>query len=144
MMKIVSHLLCVSDFDFISKHRSEKEVIGSVRRKIQILPLLATIFQMQLQAEEDFVKGKISCSLATADNMFTIGFADTAKLRLKTLLKNNELNSDKAVNVTLVLRRDRGADKFDTIIQGDVREFIESFPEVLVCGFLDGVPGLRP
>jgi hypothetical protein len=84
---------------------------------------------MKLQAEEDFAKGKISCSLATADNMFTIGFADTAMLRPKTLLKNNELDPNKAVEITLVLRRNRGSEKFDTVIQGDVTEFCKSFPK---------------
>ena len=125
--KCLDGSLSESDFNFISKNRSEKEVIGSVRRKISILPLLANIFHMKLQAEEDFVKGKVSCSLATADNMFTIGFADTVMLRPKTLLKNNELNLGKAVEITLVLSRKRGSEKFDTIVQGDAGEFYKSF-----------------
>jgi len=123
-----------SDFNFLSRNRSEKEVIGSVRRKIQILPLLDTVFQMKLQAEEDFTKGKVSCSLATADNAITIGFADTVLLRPKTLLKSNELNPSKAVDISLILRRIRGLDKFDTIIQGDVTDFCKSFPDVCENG----------
>ena len=121
--KCLDGSLSESDFDFSGKNRSEKEVIGSVRRKIQILPLLDTVLQMKLQAEEDFVKGKISCSLATANNAITIGFADAALLRPKTLLKSNELNPNEAVDVTLVLRRNRGAEKFDTVIQGDTADF---------------------
>jgi len=122
--------LSESDFDFLSKNRSEKEVVGSVRRKIQMLPLLGTIFQMKLQAEEDFVKGKISCSLATADNAITIGFTDTALLRLKTLLKSNELDPAKIVDITLILRRVRGSDKFDAIIQGNTDDFCKAFPDI--------------
>ena len=89
--KCLDGSLSESDFDFSHKNRSEKEVIGSVRRKIQILPLLDTVFQMKLQAEEDFVKGKINCSLATTDNTITIGFTDAVLLRPKTLLKTMKL-----------------------------------------------------
>ena len=89
-----------------------------------------------MQAEEDFIKGKVYCSLATADNQLTVGFVDDATLRPKTLLKNNELDAQKAVSVTLVLRRTRGAEKFDTVIQGDIATFRESFPDLLEYYFL--------
>ena len=118
-------------FNFFSKRKSEKEVIGSVRRKIQMLPFLATIFQGKLYAEENFVKGKITCSLATADNLLTIGFAESNILRPKTLLKSNELNHEKAVEVTLVLSRKRGTYKFDTVMQGDVDGLSAIFPDML-------------
>ena len=136
--KCLDMSLSEADFDFSSKNRSEKEVIGSVRRKIQILPLLDVIFQKKLQAEEDFIKGKISCSLATADNAITIGFADTALLRPKTLLKNNELTLSRAVDVMLILRRSKGLVKFDTIVQGNVEEFNKSFPDIFES---DAQPG---
>ena len=118
-------------FNFSSKRKSEKEVIGSVRRKIKMLPFLTTIFQGQLYAEENFVKGKITCSLATADNLLTIGFTESTILRPKTLLKNNELNHEKSVEVNLVLRRRRGAYKFDIVMQGDVDEFSVAFPNMV-------------
>ena len=120
-----------TDFNFANMYKTEKEVIGSVRRKIQVLPLLATFFSNQLQAEEDFTKGNVHCSLATADNALTIGFVDVSVLRPKTLLKKNELNSQKATDVTLILRRTRGNDKFDTIIQGDIMEFSSLYKDVL-------------
>ena len=126
-----------ADFDFISTSRTEKEVIGSVRRKIQVLPLLSTFFTNSLQAEEGFSKGSVHCSLATADNSLTIGFVDVAVLRPKTLLKKNELNSQKAADVTLILRRNRGADKFDTIMQGDIEGFSALYQEIL-CENIDG------
>jgi len=122
--------LIETNFDFLSEHRSEKEVIGSVRRKIQSLPMLATFFTSILQAEEDFTKGSIHCSLATADNTLTIGFIDSTVLRPKTLLKKNELNPQKAVDVTLILKRSRGAGKFDTVVQGDIAKFIKLYPEI--------------
>jgi len=91
---------------------------------------------MKLQAEEDFAKGKVSCSLATADNAITIGFADTALLRPKTLLKSNELNPSKAVEISLVIRRKRGTEKFDTIIQGAMNGFCMRFSDVPICDSL--------
>jgi len=43
--KCLDGSLSESDFDFSGKNRSEKEVRGSVRRKINILPLLPNFFQ---------------------------------------------------------------------------------------------------
>ena len=119
-----------SDFDFASKNRNERDVKGSVRQKIKMLPFLSTLFHMKLQAEENFIKGKIHCSLATSDNALTIGFTDTELLRPKTLLQSNELNHNKVVEITLVLRRKRGSDKFDTLVQGNAEEFCKSFPDL--------------
>jgi hypothetical protein len=119
-----------TDFDFASKNRSEKEVIGSVRRKIQMLPLITSFFINSLQAEEDFSKGSVHCSLAAADNTLTIGFVDVDVLRPKTLLKRNELNPKNAIDITLVLRRKKGNENFDTIMQGDVDDFNTLFPRI--------------
>ena len=119
-----------TDFDFASKYRTEKEVVGSVRRKIQVLPLLPSFFVNNLQAEEDFSKGSVHCSLATADRSLTIGFIDVDVLRPKTLLKKNELNSKNAIDITHILKRNRGADQFDAVIQGDIKEFISLYPDV--------------
>jgi len=119
-----------TDFDFASKSRSEKEVIGSVRRKIQMLPLITTFFINSLQAEEDFSKGSVHCSLATADNTLTIGFVDVKVLRPKTLLKKNELNPQNATDVTLILSRKKGNDKFNIIVQGDINDFVALYPEI--------------
>ena len=110
----------------------EGENKGSVRRKIKILPLLSTLFSDKLYAEESFSKGKIHCSLATSDDKLTLGFVDTTLLRPKTLLKSNELNPMNTVNITLVLRRNRGSEKFDTIIQGDVSEFNDLHPNIFL------------
>ena len=126
-------ILQETDFDFSSKYKSEKEVIGSVRRKIQILPFLPTLFSNNLLAEEDFSKGNVHCSLATADNILTMGFVDSIVLRPKTLLKKNELDMRKAVDITLVLRRSRGFEKFDTVLQGDVSEFNALYTDIFHC-----------
>ena len=127
----VDGTLLEKDFDFAIRNRSEKEVIGSVRRKTQMLPLLQSFFSNNLQAEEDFSKGSAHCSLATADNSLTIGFIDVDVLRPKTLLKRNELNPQNEIDVKLVLRRTRGMAKFDTIIQGSIEGFKALYPDIV-------------
>jgi len=131
--RCLDNTLQETDFNFLSKYKSEKEVIGSVRRKIQVLPLLSTFFLNSLQAEEDFSKGSVHCSLATSDNSLTIGFVDVAVLRPKTLLKKNELNIQKAADVTLILRQKRGEDRYSAVIQGDSKIFSELYPEVNIA-----------
>ena len=129
--KCLNSTLRETDFDFSSKYNNEKEVKGSVRRKIQMLPMLATLFTSDLQAEEDFSKGNIHCSLATTDNTLTLGFVSSMLLRPKTLLKKNQLNLKNAVDVTLILRRNRGSMKFDTIVQSDVQRFRNNYPDIV-------------
>jgi len=106
--KCLNCTLREEDFNFSSSYSNEKEVKGSVRRKILMLPTLDTLFARNLQAEEEFSKGNVFCSLGTTDNALTIGFiSSNATLRPKTLLKNNELNPSKAVDVAFILRRTR-------------------------------------
>lgn len=129
--KCMNNTLQIGDFDFLSKYKSEKEVKGSVRRKIQMLPLMSTLFERNLWAEEDFTKGSVHCSLGTTDNTLTIGFVNNTRLRPKTLLKSNVLDPSKTVDITLVLRRNRGTDKFDTVIQSDVQRFSNCYPDIV-------------
>ena len=118
--KCLDSTLQETDFDFIKQGQHEKSVKGSVRRKIKLLPSLSTLFSSNLQAEENFAKNNIRCSLATADNRMTVGFIYTNKAIPKTLLAGNELNPKNIVDISLILRRNRNADKFNKIIKGDV------------------------
>ena len=113
-----------NDFDFAKLGQAESSVKGAVRQKIIALPLMSTLLLGKLTAEENYVQGRINCSLATTDNKITIGFENRTYARPKTLLKGNELNQSKIVDVTLVLRRNKGVDKFDRIIQGDIAEIL--------------------
>ena len=108
-----------TDFDFIKGRKSEKSIKGSVREKIKSLPLLAGFFSSKLQAEENFSKGKVHCFLAAADSQITLGFVKAKNVVPSTLLKGQKLDAAKAVDISLILRRDKGADFFDTIVQGE-------------------------
>ena len=112
---------------------NETNVKGAVRQKIQALELLPKLFAQNLVAEESFLQKSIYCSLATSDNKITIGFINDTNAKPKTLLWGNKLAKLKTVDITLILRRNKGADKFDTIIKSDVKKFQESFPGMLTA-----------
>ena len=129
----LNQTLSESDFGFIKHGQSEKFTKGVVRNKIIALPFMATLFNKTLSAEENFIHGAVNCTLATADNEITIGFEDRKSARPKSLLRGNVINSANAVNVTLILRRDRGSELFDTLIQGDIAGFCSTFPGIFKC-----------
>lgn len=116
--------LSEEDFDFMKKGQDEKSVKGTVRRKIKALPDMMDLFREGMQAEEDFRKNRVICSFATADGNCTLGFTDTEKARPKSLIRGNELENPKAVE--LVLRRKSGMRFFDEIVIGD-REAIDRY-----------------
>ena len=45
-----------TDFDFIKPNQSEKNVKGSVRKKIKVLPDMVNLFTQKLLAEDNFKK----------------------------------------------------------------------------------------
>ena len=135
-LRCLNGTLRESDFDFIDMHKDEKSVKGTVRRKLKSLAELPNLFSQNLKAEECFSKGRVYCVIATANNQITIGFVKTENILPKTLLKGNCLNQTKAVDVSLVLRRNRCSDKFDTIIQGDIETFCPLFPDIYLCEYL--------
>lgn len=122
--------LTPNDISFVKKGRSEKEVKGSVRKKIKVLPKLMTIFEDGLVAQEKFAKNRVSCAFATTDCILTVGFIDTGYARPMTLLEGDELNWETAAEVDLVLRRAHGAETFDTVVYGS-DEDVEKYREIL-------------
>ncbi|MDF2804644.1 MAG: hypothetical protein K0S61_4549 [Anaerocolumna sp.] len=119
-----------SDFDFQKRGQSEKSVKGSVRRKIDILPNMMNLFNGNIKVEETFVKNQISCNFATTDNKCTLGFISTPKSRPMTLLKGNELHIAKMKDVDLILRKDKGKEKFSEIIIGDSEVLMSYFEKI--------------
>lgn len=82
--------------------------------KDRFLPIIGTVFTNTPVAEENFVKNKIYCNIATSENSFTLGFINTPTARPKTLLKGNELSNICIVNK--VLRRKKGSLVFDEVV----------------------------
>ena len=112
--RAIRETLTENDFDFVKKGQSEAAVKGSVRRKVQFLPILDKILQQSTLVEEDFSKNKITCSLAMSENSFTLGFVMTPNGRPKTLLKGNELKNYFAIDS--IKRRKRGEKIFEDFI----------------------------
>ena len=116
--------LACSDFDFHKIGESEKDTIGTVRRKISVLPNMTDFFNSkQMITEESFVKNRITCSFATTDGLCTIGFINTSKSRPKTLLKGNALNSQKCKPICLLVRKVQGHKRFHELLLGDEKSF---------------------
>lgn len=107
------------DFSFKKKYQDEKTVKGSVRRKINMLPLIKDLFSSDIRIEEDFVKNSIRCSFATGNQQCTVGFIVAGKARPMTLLKGNELDDEKAVGIGCILRKSRKSDMFSEIVVGN-------------------------
>lgn len=123
--KCYSGSLEESDFDFCKNGQNEKEVKGSVRRKINSLPAIMSMFTVGTSVEEDFEKNRIRCSLAAGNVSATLGFIVAGNAKPMTLLKGNELNSSKAKKLDLVLRRKAGETKFSEIIIGATEQLLE-------------------
>lgn len=109
--------LSEKDFDFVKRGQDEKDVKGTVRRKIKVLPDIMGLFKAGLQAEESFKKNKVICSFATADGNCTLGFSESEKARPKSLIKGNELKNPRPVE--LILKRKTGTELFDEIVVGN-------------------------
>jgi len=124
----ISGTLEESDFDFVDKYKSEKSVIGTVRRKLYCLGNLSDLFSNNLQAEENFNKGRVHCTLAAFNQTFTIGFIETDFLLPQTIMKGDCLNKNNSVDISLVLRRNRDTSQFDTVIKGNAEQFKIDFP----------------
>jgi hypothetical protein len=121
------------DFDFDKPYHDEKSVKGSVRRKINCLPKLKTLFDSShLLFEENFRKNNIICALATSDQEITVGFTHGKKSRPKTLLKGNELNQ--SIEVDLILSKKREDLLFDNIIYGNInilKDYLDLFQNLI-------------
>lgn len=117
--KCMDGSLSENDFDFTKPGKSEREVKGSVRRKIKSLPFLMSIMREDLVVQEDYIKNGVICSFASTDCNVTVGFVNEGKSRPKSLLWGDSLDWNKAAYVDLILRKKRNDNLFSEIIIGD-------------------------
>ena len=118
--KCINGELTENDFDFNKIGRTEKEIKGSVRRKIRSLPHLTSMIGNNLVVQENYNKNGILCSFATTDCNITVGFVNEGKSRPKTLLWGDTLDWNKSAFADLILRRKSGEKIFTDIVVGDV------------------------
>lgn len=67
-----------------------------MRRKINVLPNLFSLFENEAFVEEDFIKNKIKCTFAVGKNECTLGFTSSLPSKPQSLLKGNQLDLNKA------------------------------------------------
>ena len=128
--------LTVNDFDFDKVGESEKDTIGTVRRKISVLPNMVQLFRNnQIIAEENFAKNRITCSFATTDGLCTVGFMNTSKSRPKTLLKGNVLDQQKTKPVCLLIRKASDHKKFHDLFIVNSESFLAYYE--LIKDYID-------
>ena len=70
----------------------------NIKKKLSCLCRIGEFFNQPIYAQEFFVKNKVACRLATADESFTIGFANgNYCLWPQTILSKNHLDKSKTI-----------------------------------------------
>lgn len=93
--KCINGTLSVNDFNIGNKQQK-----GTVRRKLSVFSSAMNLFLSgEIQVEEKFAKNNVSCSFASSDNHCTMGFASMIKSKPQTLLKGNQLENRKKVEI---------------------------------------------
>ena len=126
--KCLDQTLTEDDFDFSKPNQSDKDVKGCVRKKLKVFPGIVDILKPGVIAEEQFSKGKIFCSFATATGTLTLGFIAPGKSRPKTLLEGNHLKNPKPVD--LILRKPVNTELFEEIILGESSDLTNYLSEI--------------
>ena len=107
-----------TDFDIAFHGRDEKASKGSIRQKILTIPHMFGLFSGENEIEEDFRKNVVHCSIASSNNLCTLGLIATPSARPMTLLRGNELNTERAGRIRLVLSKKRTDSLFSDMIVG--------------------------
>lgn len=114
----------ISSIRYNQVTNKNEDLTRAIRSKRQVINNIETFFESNLFIEENFNMGddsKVSCKLASSDNICTIGFAEQKRGQYhpQTLLNGNKLSSRK-ISVDLVLSKLKNTSKFDNIVQGNV------------------------
>lgn len=99
---VMSHLSANEFFDKCFSETIDENDFGyneiknktNIKNKLKCLVIISSLFTKDIYVQEVFVKNRVVCKLATADNCCTIGFADGHYcLWPKTILSKNRLDS---------------------------------------------------
>ncbi len=126
--------LTEDDFNFTKGDIPEKQIKGTVRRKINAFQNIIGIFSDESIVVENFRKNSVVCSVAVGNDLCSLGFTQRNPSYPMSLLNGKMLTDEKSAKMDLVLSRDIGADKFTDIVVGDtdmVLKYIDSIKTVL-------------
>ncbi len=78
----------------------------NIKNKLRCLVTISSLFDKELFAQEQFVKNRVICKIATSDGSCTIGFSGgTHCVYPKTVLNKNRLDENKPIiKVTPIVR----------------------------------------
>ena len=107
--KCLDGSLLETDFDLAFHGRDEKSSKGSIRQKILTLPHMFSLFSSGNEIEESFRKNVVRCSIASSNNLCTLGLIATPNARPMTLLRGNELDASKSGRMQIILSKGRHA-----------------------------------
>ena len=131
-----------ADFDIAFHGRDEKASKGSIRQKIVTLPYMFSLFSGSNEIEESFKKNVVRCSIASSNNLCTLGLIATPHARPMTLLRGNELDSSKSGRIKIILSKKRSDDTFADIRTGSISELAvhyDSIKDLLQKDLIDRV-----
>lgn len=106
----------------------DKNLKGSIRRKISVLPDISGIFSADPIIKEDFHKNRIYCTFAAGTTSCTLGYIRTKASYPETLLKGNMV--DDGVHLDLILRKKSGAKYFNGFVSGNNNTLFEHFTDI--------------
>ena len=85
--------ITIDDFDY-DKVKNKT----NIKNKLRCLITISSMFDKELLAQEQFIKNRVICKLATSDGSFTIGFTGGAYcVYPKTVLNKNRLSKEQPI-----------------------------------------------
>ena len=102
--KALTNQLTIDDFDC----DSTKEIKGYTQEKIPHLLDIDIFFSANLEIQENYTRGKVSCLIAASKGKFTLGFTGgSGALNPMTLLNRNTIDHDKSIknySISILIR----------------------------------------
>jgi hypothetical protein len=125
--KCFTGTLIVSDINIPSTKIEEKSYKGTLRRKINVLKDFTNGIDSSYVIQENFVKNRVVCTIASTNLNLTIGFINTGNcLRPKSLISGDELDFTKKQNIFSILKKNRENLLYENIVFGDI-EFLKEY-----------------
>lgn len=102
--KALTNQLTIDDYDC----DSTKEIKGYTQEKIPHLLDIDIFFSTNLEIQENYTRGKVSCLIAASEGKFTLGFTGgSGALNPMTLLNRNTIDHNKSTknySVSILIR----------------------------------------
>lgn len=127
--KCLNNTLLSSDIDVPATKALEKSYKGTLRRKINVLKDFTKGVDSSYVIQENYVKNRVVCSIASTNLNLTIGYIDTGNcLRPKSLISGDSLDYSKKQSLFLILKKSRSEKLYKNMIFGSVG-FLEEYSD---------------